>query len=210
MRASGSHLLLACLAAWYGGSSGSSAVGASAQRQQLPPLELSIVGPGASVADPAFGEVVTLAVGGCGDSSTRPVGAATGGSRSGSIGSSGGSSSGSGSTCPPWVRVERADVGALHGPAHASPVFQPTAVGNFAWKFGGKSDNAPVPIVASGWSSKYNGTRLTANSSVILAHYVVTRQQWPTRLEVQPRGPGSARITVVAANSSEPLTFNRA
>jgi hypothetical protein len=67
-----------------------------------------------------------------------------------------------------------------------------------------------VPIVASGWSSKYNGTRLTANSSVILAHYVVTRQGWPTRLEVQPVGPGSARITVVAGNSSQPLEFTRA
>lgn len=194
---SGAHLLLTWLAAWHGGGSGSSSTAAGSpalqtdsqnikefQYRSLPPLELSIVGPGASVADPAFGEVVTLAVGGCGDSS--------------------------GGACPPWVRVERADVGTLHGPAHASPVFQPTVAGNFPWKFGGKADNAPVPIVASGWSSKYNGTRLTANSSVILAHYVVTRQGWPTRLEVQPVGPGSARITVVAGNSSQPLEFTRA
>lgn len=157
--------------------------------QQLSPLPLHIAGPGASAKDPAYGEVVTLVVGECGGR-RNALGAA--------------------SDCPPWIRVERADVGSLHGPAHANPVFWPTAAGNLVWKFGGKSDNAPVPIVASGWTSKYNGTRLTANSSIVLAHYVVTRQMVPTRLEVAPLGPGSARITVVAANSSEPLIFSSA
>eukprot|EP01045_Picozoa_sp_COSAG04_P012702 COSAG04_NODE_865_length_9768_cov_3.722130_2_plen_573_part_00 len=155
------------------------------QQPSPPALALKVVGPGESKENPAFGMHVTLAVS-CGEDA-----------------------------CPPWVRIDRtdgvsdaspyvsvADEANMFGWAPQFPTFFRPAWGPFEFSFGGAADNAPIPVVASGWTAERNGTRLTQNSSSTTIYYDVGFLHTTFRMQVEDIGPGSVRVTAVPENTS--------
>ena len=76
-------------------------------------------------------------------------------------------------------------------------------------------DNRPIPIVASGWSAEYNGTRLTANSTPVTIYYDVSYEDSVWGMAIEDLSPGTARLTLQPENSSAHLSrfdtsrFNR-
>lgn len=67
-------------------------------------------------------------------------------------------------------------------------------------------DNRPVPIVASGWSAEYNGTRLTANSTSVTIYYDVSYEDSVFGMAIEDLSPGTPRLTLQPENSSAHLS----
>lgn len=164
-----------------------------------PSLSLSIFGPGSAATDPTLGTVVQLKVT-C--SSTTP--ATANGEQAASE-----AASEAAAGCPPWVRIDRTD-----GVSDTTPFVRPIDEGStFTWAprfpyyfkpawgldtfpFGGSVDNAPISIVASGWSAQYNGTMMTQNSSAVVIYFTTSFEKSTTTMRVHDLGPGSVRLTV--------------
>ena len=134
---------------------------------RAPALTLTIIGPGSSPTNPAYGLRVVLSIG-CGGTATTTINSSTS------------------TSCPPWVRVDRTDGVADTSPyetvaeqvdlfdwAPTFPLFYKPEWGPVRFEFDGAPDNRPVPLTASGWTAQYNGSRLTANSSVATVYYNV-------------------------------------
>ena len=112
-----------------------------------------------------------------------------------------GDGGGSSSPPPPWVRLDRADSvddNWVYG--QRWPRWSKTSDGSFGfdWLAGTRRYNGStygLTVVASGWSARYNGTRLTPNSSNATVFY--TRDYWNTlaELEVEDTGqPAAVRL----------------
>ena len=82
------------------------------------------------------------------------------------------------------------------------PTYYQPKNGPTKFYFGGAVDNRPVPIVASGWSAEYNGTRLTANSTSVTIHYDVSYEDSVFGMAIEDLSPGTARLTLQPENSS--------
>eukprot|EP01046_Picozoa_sp_COSAG06_P006138 COSAG06_NODE_285_length_18323_cov_93.673672_19_plen_498_part_00 len=147
-------------------------------------LSLAVVGPGGSATSPTRGTTVQLQLQCLGGTSPGP--------------------------CPPWVRVDRTD-GVSDTTPFVRPVdegytftwaptfpyyFKPEWSTNHSFSFGGSATGEPVGIVASGWTDRYNGTQLTANTSALLIHYSTSFEDSNSTLLVENAGPGSARLTL--------------
>eukprot|EP01050_Picozoa_sp_SAG11_P033663 SAG11_NODE_11536_length_754_cov_0.806107_1_plen_204_part_01 len=158
-------------------------------------ISLSIVGPGASKANPALGATVQLNV---------------------SCTAAGG--------CPPWVRIDRLDGVADSTPfvrlvdegytftwAPTFPHYFKPEWGVHTFSFGGSGDDKPISIVASGRSAKYNGTALTKNSSALTIHYSTAFESSKSGVAVEDLGPGSVRLTLqnTAAAAFDTIRFDR-
>lgn len=172
--------LLLCLAA--------AAVAAAA----APTLEIEVLGPGTSAADPVYGTTVQLRFT-C--SSTDAA------------------------ACGPFVRVDRSDGVSDTAPfvriadeafsftwAPKFPTYYQPKNGPTTFYFGGAVDNRPVPIVASGYSAEYNGTRLTPNSTAVTIFYDVSYESSVFGMAIEDLGPGTARLTLLPENSSAHLS----
>ena len=81
------------------------------------------------------------------------------------------------------------------------PTWFKPAWGPQRFSFGGSVDNNPVPIVGSGWTDRYNGTRLTPNSSAATIVFSTAYERSGWNLGVESLGPGTARLTVVPATA---------
>ena len=148
-----------------------------------PAVTISIVGPGASAADPALGTSAQLQVT-CGADGTGVAPAALG--------------------CPPWIRIDRLDGVADSTPyvrlvdegytftwAPTFPKFIRPEWGVHTFAFGGSAGDKPIAIVASGWSAEFNGTRTAPNSSALTIHYSTTFDESRSTMAVEDLGPGS-------------------
>ena len=71
------------------------------------------------------------------------------------------------------------------------------------FSFGGSVDNKPIPIVASGWTDRYNGTRLTPNSSAATIVFSTAYERSAWDLGVESLGPGTARLTIAPATTGD-------
>ena len=156
---------------------------------------LSVVGRGASAADPTFGSSATIVVAhgqrGLNDSALppwirldRPDGVAETGT--GSDGDNSGRQ---------WMTI--ADEMASFQSALVFPVWMRSSWGPFKLLFGGAANNRSVDIVASGWSDPGpNGTLLTKNSSLLTIHYSTACRQAKAVMEAVSLGPGKVRLSV--------------
>jgi hypothetical protein len=76
-----------------------------------------------------------------------------------------------------------------------------------SFTFGSSADNKPISFVAAGWSSEYNGSRLTANSTVATVYYDVGYRSTRFALAVEDTGPGSVRLAIRPVKASFPAGF---
>ena len=158
---------------------------------------LSIVGPGASAADPTFGASATIVAQSGGAALPwvrldRPDGVAETGTGPDGDGSGRG-----------WMTV--ADESVTYAGALVFPVWMRPDWGPFQLLFGGAANNKSVAIVASGWSTNGpNATQLTENSSVLTIHYSTVCRQAKTVMDVTSLGPGKARLSV-SNDQTDPL-----
>jgi hypothetical protein len=170
---------------------------------------LSIVGPGASAADPTFGASATIVALNYSTSccSSRPKNHCC-------------ISDGNEGARAPWVRLDRpdgvaetgtgpdgdnsglgwmsvADESVNYAGALVFPVWMRPDWGPFRLLFGGAANNKSVEIVASGWSTNGpNATQLTENSSVLTIHYSTACRQAKTVMQAVSLGPGKVRLSV--------------
>jgi hypothetical protein len=70
--------------------------------------------------------------------------------------------------------------------------------------YGGSCDNKPIAVVGSGWTNRYNGTRLTQNSSNATIFFTTAYEQSGWNLRVDDVGPGTARLTLESTDISTP------
>eukprot|EP00051_Salpingoeca_urceolata_P023180 m.390017 g.390017 ORF g.390017 m.390017 type:complete len:912 (-) comp20074_c5_seq2:72-2807(-) len=180
-------------------------VAATPSAQAGPTTQLVLaVSPGASPQDPAYGTEVAVSVQ-CTTTTTATDAA----------------SNTALADCPPWVRVDRTDgvrdttpfmrvvdqaVSFSSAPSYPlwfRPEWGPTPI-----NFGGAVDNKPIPLVASGWSARYNGTQVTANSSEITLYYNVSIESTSFELDVKDVSPGTVRLSV-RQNTAPNHTYDR-
>jgi hypothetical protein len=202
-------------------------------------LEIEILGPGASKADPVYGTTVQLGFkcsGGGG--SVAALSLPAGGLAAAGCGSFVRVDRTDGvSDTAPFVRIADEAFSFTWAPVSFSPA-QPLPArpsgfytllrfaavnplldllqkfptyyrpknGPTTFYFGGAVDNRPVPIVASGWSAEYNGTRLTANSTSVTIYYDVSYEDSVFGMAIEDLSPGTARLTLQPENSSAHLS----
>lgn len=151
-----------------------------------PQLSLTIVGPGRSAAHPTFGVSVQLQIGGCDAHSSTSV-------------------AGTAAACPPWVKIDRTTL--VHGVIKFPSIMHRPAWGPLTLTFGSSADNRPMSFVAAGWSSEYNGTRLTPNSTAATVYYDVGYRSTQFTLAAANTGPGSVRLHIEPVKASLPPGF---
>ena len=106
-------------------------------------------------------------------------------------------------SCPPFVRIDRVNTKYSNFAGTRGVFFQPR-FGPYTFEFGGAPDNLPIPIVISGWSAQYNGTRLTPNSTNATIYYDVSYGNALFEMAVDDLGPATARVTLEPVNTSSP------
>lgn len=124
--------------------------------------------------------------------------------------------------CPPWIRLDRADGvrdtspfvriideavsfrDAPSFPMWVRPEWGPVRVG-----FGGAVDNQPIPFVASGWTSRWNGTQITANSSNATVFYDVGFEAANFSLLLYDIAPGTVSLSVRAESGPDAVDYDQ-
>eukprot|EP01047_Picozoa_sp_COSAG01_P053644 COSAG01_NODE_5773_length_4042_cov_3.081410_1_plen_600_part_00 len=101
-------------------------------------------------------------------------------------------------TAPPpsWVRLDRCDdVDDNTIWLEYFPRWAPAAEGtfNFQWLTG--TNSSSISVKASGWSARYNGTKLTGNSTCETVFFSFDYRSTTTLLEVEDTGPGAVRLS---------------
>jgi hypothetical protein len=100
-----------------------------------------------------------------------------------------------------WVRLDRIDAAASDNTIWQEyfPRWAPAKGGSFSisWLQGSKVDGRnenQLTVVASGWSARYNGTRLTPNSSSATIWYSFDYRASTSTLDAINVGPGAVRL----------------
>jgi hypothetical protein len=127
---------------------------------------------------------------------------------------------------PPWVRLDRCDV-VINEHGHVVkdntvwdeyfPRWAPTSGGgfDFDWQVAkgvtaGGSGSGSITVVASGWTARYNGTRLTENSTNATVFFSFDYRSSTSLVNAIDVGPGSVRLLGTAGAGVNTTEADRA
>ena len=103
---------------------------------------------------------------------------------------------GASATLPSWIRLDRCDrVNDNTIWREYFPRWAPATGGTFDFSWLAGTNGSSITVKASGWSSRYNGTQLTENSTNVTVFFSFDYRNTVSLLQVEDTGSGSVRLT---------------